>query len=142
LISSFATMSPAPGFIQELPNRQLNRVGLMPRWQHLVETDQLDVPPGWVPLTLNMLMAIDRLQPASKTGRGPITRIYEDDGELRVIYKTRSRAIHNQIIGSMEQAQKTCESCSWPGSQQSIAGMGFRIACPVCAFLANVAFYR
>jgi hypothetical protein len=109
-------------------------------WLNMLSTEAVKVPPGWVPLLLEMFVAIQRIQ---KGGVAiPITKIFEDDGEMRVIYTTRSRAIHNLIEGYVKQAEETCENCSWPGQLTSVLGAGFSSYCPVCAFLFSVRSYR
>jgi hypothetical protein len=115
---------------------------LEPCWTNLINTDSAKVPPGWVPLIREMLVAIQRVQKASKIPTLPITRIFEEDGELRVIYNTRNRSIHNLILWYVKQADEICENCGWPGEPTSVFGEGFSVHCPVCTFLFNVRSYR
>ncbi len=131
----------APGFTIDLSHLS-SPAELDQCWTNLINTDVVKVPPGWVPLLLEMFLAIQRVQKSSKVASMPITKIYEEDGELRVIYNTRSRAVHNLILGYVKQAEETCENCSWPGEPMSVLGAGFPVYCPVCVFLENVRSYR
>lgn len=133
----------APGFMIDVSPLS-SHAELDQRWIDLINTDAVKVPPGWVPLVLDMFVAIQRVMPAGKDASIPlnITKIFEDDGEMRVVYNTRSRAVHNLIQGYVKQAEDICENCGWPGTPSSVFGAGFSSHCPVCAFLFNVKSYR
>jgi hypothetical protein len=115
---------------------------LSERWAHRINMDDIDVPPGWMPLVLDMLTAIDRARVADENAPSPATKICEQDGELRVYYDTRSRRVHNVIQEFVAKAQKTCENCGGPGELRTMARVAYAVRCPVCAFLANVGDYR
>lgn len=108
------------------------------RWTGRISLDDIDVPPGWLPLILDMLMAIDRVRVADENAPLPVTKICEQDSELRVYYSTRSRRVHNVIQQFIIKAQQTCENCGGPGELRTMAVLAYAVRCPVCAFLANV----
>lgn len=141
MINPLTLIAHAPGFVINV-SQLSSHAELDQSWNNLINSDAVKVPPGWVPLILDMFMAIQRVQKAGKVFSIPVSKIYEDDGEMRVIYSTRSRAIHNLIQGYVKQAEETCENCSWPGMPTGVFGAGFSSYCPVCAFLFNVRSYR
>ncbi len=108
----------------------------------LIKTGVVSVPDGWVKLILQMFAAIQRSQKNGTPAAKCITGILEQDGELRVFYKTCSHVVHTLILECAEQAQKTCMSCRWPGELRNVKGAGYLVCCPVCEFLENVAHYR
>lgn len=141
MINSSPLVAVAPGFTIDVSLLPL-QAELEQRWSSLINADAVNVPPGWVPLILEMFIAIQRIQKNGKVASKTFTKIYEEDGELQVIYSTRSRAVHNLILEFVKRAQETCENCSWPGEPRSVLGAGFAVRCPVCAFLGNVRNYR
>jgi hypothetical protein len=135
-MTPFPLIQLAPGVPLEAYslNAELER-----RWADRINLDSIEVPPGWLPLVIDLLTAIDRLR---ITTPFPVTGIREQDGELRVYYRTRNRRAHEVIQEFVIKAQQTCENCGGPGELRTMAKVAFAVRCPVCAFLANVGDYR
>lgn len=138
-MSILSTRSPAPGVVVEVGaiHRELER-----RFGPQTTLPAIKVPPGWMPLVLEMLTEVEKAHKAAPIIGEVVSSVTEMDGELCVFYKTRNRGSYSAIQNCINKAKSTCEICAWPGGFMEISIWGTGVRCPVCSFLGNVGSYK